>query len=78
MQDKIPRLRLARPGDPPAKPSGPALNKAAALRIDQAELFLLSLDTEMLTADSQRAAYLLGLAETHLANMIELIRAVAA
>ena len=78
MQDKIPRLRLARPGDPPFKPARPPLNRAAALRLDQAELFLLRLDNEMLTADSQRAAYLLGLAEAHLASMIELIRAVAA
>ena len=78
MSDTQPRLRLARPGDPPATPARPALNRAAALRLDQAELFLLSLDNEMLTADTMRAAYLLGVAEIHLANMIELIRAVAA
>lgn len=55
----------------------PTLNRAGALRLDQAELFLLSLDTEMLTADGLRAAYLLGLAEIHLGNLIELVRAVA-
>jgi hypothetical protein len=73
MTDTIPRLRLAQLSDPPAKP---ALSRAGALRLDQAELFLLSLDNEMLTADSLRAAYLLGLAEVHLAGLIELIRAV--
>jgi hypothetical protein len=78
MPDTIPRLRLARPGDPPATPKRPALNRAAELRLDQAELFLLSLDTEMLTADNLRAAYLLGLAELHLAGMIEIVRSVAA
>jgi hypothetical protein len=31
----------------------------------------------MLTADSLRAAYLLGLAEIHLAGMIELVRRTA-
>ena len=77
MHDKIAQLRLARPGDPPARPSGPVLNRAAALRLDQAELFLLSLDSEMLTADNMRSAYLVGLAETHLANMIEILRAVS-
>ncbi len=78
MPTTIPRLRLARPGDPPAAPKRPALNRSASLRLDQAELFLLSLDTEMLTADSMRAAYLLGLAEAHLANIVEIVRAVAA
>ena len=82
MSDTIPRLRLARPGDSPApSPAAaqrPALSRAGQLRLDQAELFLLSLDTEMLTADNLRAAYLVGLAEAHLANMIELIRALGA
>ena len=58
--------------------SRPLLNRAASLRLDQAELFLLSLDGEMLTADAPRASYLLGLAESHLAGMIELVRAVSA
>jgi hypothetical protein len=62
----------------PAPADKPALTRAAGLRLDQAELFLLSLDNEMLTADSLRAAYLLGLAEVHLAGMIELVRAVIA
>jgi hypothetical protein len=57
-------------------PGKPVLNRAGALKLDQAELFLLSLDTEMLTADSLRAAYLLGLAEVHLAGLIELFRSV--
>ena len=73
MSDTIPRLRLAQPGDPPPRPP---LTRTGALRLDQAELFLLSLDNEMLTADSVRAAYLLGIAELHLAGLIELIRGV--
>jgi hypothetical protein len=54
----------------------PALNRAGTLRLDQAELFLLSLDNEMLAADGLRTAYLLGMAEVHLAGLIELVRAV--
>jgi hypothetical protein len=57
--------------------AGVALVPAAALDLDQAELFLLSLDSEMLTADGPRTAYLLGLAEGHLANLIQRIREVA-
>lgn len=59
-----------------AEPAKVALRPAAALDLDQAELFLLSLDAEMLTADGPRTAYLLGLAEGHLANMVQLARAV--
>ena len=54
------------------------MSRAGALRLDQAELFLLSLDHEMLTADGLRPAYLPGLAELHLAGLIELLRAVTA
>jgi hypothetical protein len=50
--------------------------EAAALDLEQAELFLLSLDAEMLTANGPRTAYLLGLAEGHLANLIERLRKV--
>jgi len=50
-----------------------ALSRGAELDLDQAEAFLLSLDGETL-ADSPRTAYLLGLAEGHLANLIELVR----
>jgi hypothetical protein len=57
-------------------PGRPVLSRAGALRLDQAELFLLSLDSEMLTADGLRPAYLLGIAELHLAGLIELIRSV--
>jgi hypothetical protein len=60
-----------------AEPTRQPLSRPAALRLDQAELFLLSLDSEMLTADSLRAAYLLGIAELHLAGLIEIVRAVA-
>ena len=60
-----------------AEPARAPLSPSAALDLDQAELFLLSLDTEMLTADGPRAAYLLGLAEGHLANLIQRIREVS-
>lgn len=75
----IPRLRLAGPGDRPVlPPPGLVLSRAESLRLDQAELFLLSLNAEMLTADMPRAAYLLGMAEAHLADTIEILRAVLA
>jgi hypothetical protein len=61
---------------PPVEPEPAALTLSASLDVDQAELFLLGLDTEMLTADAPRTAYLLGLAEGHLANLVELVRAV--
>lgn len=54
-----------------------ALSTAAEADLGQAELFLLSLDAEMITADGPRAAYLLGLAEGHLANLVERLREVA-
>jgi hypothetical protein len=50
--------------------------EAAGRDLEQAELFLLSLDAEMLTADGPRTAYLLGLAEGHLANLVERLREV--
>lgn len=56
-------------------PAPPKLARAAQLDLDQAELFLLSLDGE-LRAEGPRTAYLLGLAEGHLANLIEIVRAV--
>jgi hypothetical protein len=63
------------------RPTVPAaavpLSPGASADLDEAELFLLSLDAEMLTADVPRAAYLLGLAEGHLANLIQRIREVA-
>jgi hypothetical protein len=65
-------LRPELPG--PAKVT---LGPGAALDLDQAELFLLSLDAEMLSADGPRTAYLLGLAEGHLANLVERLREVA-
>jgi hypothetical protein len=52
-------------------------DQAAEHDLEQAELFLLSLDAEMLTASGPRTAYLLGLAEGHLANLIERLREVA-
>jgi len=85
MTDTIPhavrqRILHAVPDNPSvprrAATAAPLLNSGAALRLDQAELFLLSLDNEMLTADAPRAAYLLGVAELHLAALIEILRAV--
>jgi len=67
----VTRIHAGRAAEP-----RPVLKAGAALELDQAELFLLSLDQEMTSADVPRAAYLLGLAEGHLANMIELVRAV--
>jgi len=53
----------------------PVLKPHAALDLDQAELFLLELDTLARDVTTlPRAMYLLGLAEGHLANMIELVR----
>ena len=59
-----------------AEPVKVRLGPSAAADLDQAELFLLSLDAEMLTADGPRTAYLLGLAEGHLANLIDAVRSV--
>jgi hypothetical protein len=68
------RLRVARPGDPPARLP---LNQAAAMAVDSAELFAYSLDGEELTSDGGlRAAYLLGLAEAHLVSLVAILRAV--
>jgi len=70
-----PRLTGASPPEP--DPLRPVLSRTASLRLEQAECFLLSLDAEDLSAyGGLRAAYLLGLAELHLAGMIELIRLV--
>jgi hypothetical protein len=60
-----------------AEPAKVTLGPNAAADLDRAELFLLSLDAEMLTADGPRTAYLLGLAEGHLANLVERLREVA-
>jgi hypothetical protein len=60
-----------------AEPVKVTLGPSAAADLDQAEVFLLSLDAEMLTADGPRTAYLLGLAEGHLANLVERLREVA-
>jgi hypothetical protein len=57
-----------------AEPARAALAPHSATDLDQAELFLLSLDGEVNGADLPRMAYLLGLAEGHLANLTELVR----
>jgi hypothetical protein len=76
--DRMSEVTYLRPERQPAPGRAKApLSEAAALDLDQAELFLLSLDAEMLTADGPRAAYLLGLAEGHLANLIQRIREAA-
>jgi hypothetical protein len=66
----VTRLHPERPDGPPR----PALTPYAAADLDQAELFLLSLDAAVNGTDLPRMAYLLGLAEGHLANMTELVR----
>jgi hypothetical protein len=55
-------------------PPVPVLAGHAAADLEQAELFLLSLETEVAEAGAARMAYLLGLAEGHLANLIEAMR----
>jgi hypothetical protein len=60
-----------------ARPAKVTLSRGAQVDLDQAELFLLSLDTEMLTADGPRTAYLLGLAEGHVANLVQRLREVS-
>jgi hypothetical protein len=70
----VPTRHLAAvPDDGPAVVPPVHLTRPAQLDLDQAELFLLSLDGE-LRADGPRTAYLLGVAEGHLANLIELVR----
>jgi hypothetical protein len=69
------RVRRDAHGTSAVKPQV-TLTRAAELDLDQAELFLLGLDQE-LRADTPRTAYLLGLAEGHIANLIELLRAVS-
>jgi hypothetical protein len=66
-----PHLHLVGPDDT----ARVALTPRAADELDKAELFLLSLETEMAT-DGPRVAYLLGLAEGHLANLIQRLREV--
>lgn len=56
------------------KPAEPTLADRDQRDIDQAELFLYSLEAETSSADGPRAAYLLGLAEGHLANLLEILR----
>jgi hypothetical protein len=58
-----------------SRPS-PSLSPSAAADLEQAELFLLELDTRMQDAEAPRLAYLIGLGEAHLANLVEIIRAV--
>jgi hypothetical protein len=58
------------------EPAQAALAPHAAADLDRAELFLLSLEAEVGDANPARMAYLLGLAEGHLANVVEHLRAV--
>lgn len=72
-----PKLTALPGGGPPVLPEARSpLRPSAALDLDQAELFLLELDQRADGANLGRAMYLLGLAEGHLSNMIELVRAV--
>jgi hypothetical protein len=72
MSATVTRIHAERQDDAPGRVT---LQPGAVLDLDQAEAFLLSLDGE-LRADSPRMAYLLGLAEAHLANLVEVLRAV--
>jgi hypothetical protein len=74
MSENTTHLRLVRPAEAPVRLP---LNQAAAMCVDSAELFALSLDGEELTADGGlRAAYLLGIAEAHLVSLLAILRAV--
>jgi hypothetical protein len=57
-------------------PERQPLTRGALLDVDQAELFLLELDARSQGADLPRMAYLLGLAEAHITNLVEIVRAV--
>jgi hypothetical protein len=59
---------------PPGRPA-PASPRLAELDIEAASQFLVELDGATQDASAGRLAYLLGVAEGHLANMIELARA---
>lgn len=79
---QVPYLRPVGPDGTASEPERPVAGKVtlapgAVLDVGQAEGFLLDLDAEMHTADGPRMAYLLGLAEGHLANLIDVIRAVS-
>lgn len=65
-----------RPAAIPVRPAGAVLKPHAELDLDQAELFLLGLAAKTEGADLPHAMYLLGLAEGHLANLVELVRSV--
>jgi hypothetical protein len=59
-------------------PERAALTRSAELDVSQAEGFLLELDGRTQGADLPRAMYLLGLAEAHIANLVELVRGLTA
>jgi hypothetical protein len=62
----------------PIKPRPPGqvkLQPAAELDYDQAAAFLLDLPERVKGADLPTAIYLVGLAEGHLADMVQLARA---
>jgi hypothetical protein len=60
--------------DPPARPERPVSPRLAELDIEAAAQFLLELDGRMEDATTPRLAYWLGLAEGHIANLLELAR----
>jgi hypothetical protein len=65
-----------RQGQPQPGATNAVLEPHAAAELDQAELFLLELAELTRDVDLPRMAYLLGLAEGHLANVIQHLRAV--
>jgi hypothetical protein len=69
----VTRLHTPRTAGPPRLVLAPG----AAADLESAELFLLSLDTEMADASPARLAYLIGLSEGHLLNLVQHLRAVA-
>lgn len=67
--------------DQPGRPAAPRvrLTPSAALALDRADHFLLSLEEEWTTGvNLARASYLLGTAEAHIANLSEMLHKVVA
>jgi len=62
----------------PMPASKPVLSLSAQLDTAQAEKFVIDLDSRAADASLPAAAYLLGLAEGHMQNLIEIIRTVTA
>jgi hypothetical protein len=71
------RIHLAHPEEaPPPAPRRLVLKPSGALDLAEAEAFLVELPAAVEGASAARLAYLLGVAEGHLTNLTDLVRAV--